>query len=295
MRCEYCGNKLEQGSRYCEFCKKRTAYGKEDEPQWYFCPECGVKNRTDRNACARCGAPIPHERVRKTEKQSGRNKRKHVRRIWAIVFIVLLSAAVCAAAGFLLGNRNTQAAAANESADRTPQVTQESSAEPAFVSAEETSSPAVGFADDADVQTLEADSASALAGAALCIITDCFSSGDQRYITIDYVSFYNDTDPESKVGIVRCKNDSVLTSTFPVSNNAVFSMAVTDLSDESWYDEITYDMELNDYYKEADWDTIASCYQTQTSWGSPSYFWVALDEDGFVDCIWQEIEYYYAD
>lgn len=72
-------------------------------------------------------------------------------------------------------------------------------------------------------------------------------------------------------------------------------MAVTDLSDESWYDDITYDMELNGYYKEADWDTIASCYQTQTSWGSPSYFWVALDENGTVDCIWQEIEYYYAD
>ena len=35
--------------------------------------------------------------------------------------------------------------------------------------------------------------------------------------------------------------------------------------------------------------------QTKTTWGAPCYFWVALDEAGNVDCIWQEMDYYYAD
>ncbi len=151
------------------------------------------------------------------------------------------------------------------------------------------------FADDADLQTIKMDSESILSGAAACIITDCSTNGEQRFITIDYVSFYSYTDPESKVGLARCRNDSTQKSTFPVRRSAVFSMAVTDLSDESWYDHITYDMELNSYFKEVNWDTIAACYQTKTTWGEPSYFWVALDETGNVSCIWQEIDYYYAD
>ncbi len=151
------------------------------------------------------------------------------------------------------------------------------------------------FTDDADLQTINSNAGSILSGAALCIITECSTNGKQNYITIDYVSLYNYTDPESGVGLVRCRNDSAQTSTFSVSSKAVFSMAVTDLSDDSWYDDITYDMELNNYFKEVDWDTIASCYQTQTSWGGPSYFWVSLDKNGNVECIWQEIDFYYAD
>lgn len=151
------------------------------------------------------------------------------------------------------------------------------------------------FPNDADLQMINSNAGSVLSGAALCIITDCSTNGKQNYITIDYVRFYNDTDPQSQVGFVRCRNDSAQTSTFPVSSSAVFSMAATNLSNDSWQEDITYDMEQNNYFKKVDWATIKSCCWTETTWGEPSYFWVALDETGNVNCIWQEIDYYYAD
>ncbi len=307
VRCEFCGNKIEQGQRYCPRCNRRVAADGKEEPQWYFCPECGCKNRAGRSVCARCGAPVQQDRRRsQAGNASGRKQRRLNRRIWAITSVVLFVAVVCIAAVLLLGNRNPAAAAKDALAEapqataestltENPQATAESTAEPAFESVAEVTALPAGFADDTDLQRIREDSASALAGAALCIITDCSTDGEQRYITIDYVSFYNDTDPQSQVGVVRCRNDSAQTSTFPVGSDAVFSMAVTDLSDESWYENITYDMELNNYFKQVDWDTIASCYQTQTSWGGPSYFWVTLDGNGSVDCIWQEIDFYYAD
>jgi hypothetical protein len=52
------------------------------------CEKCGFENRVENNYCAKCGAPLPHNRAKPTAKTSGSNQMNIAAGVIAIIIIV---------------------------------------------------------------------------------------------------------------------------------------------------------------------------------------------------------------
>lgn len=125
---------------------------------------------------------------------------------------------------------------------------------------------------------------------AACIIVDCDTVEDQRSITVDY-AYWNWTN--SDINVLTYKNTSSNTYTLPVAENALISIFAPD---RNRFPNLETSDEASAFFKRSDWAQLTACYDQITdpgaAWSSPTYFFLCLDADNQVTCIWQDCYYF---
>ncbi len=57
MKCQYCGNEMSEGAKFCSLCGKKVIEA-EPAPAKRFCPSCGQEGKPDMLFCEYCGARL---------------------------------------------------------------------------------------------------------------------------------------------------------------------------------------------------------------------------------------------